>query len=1257
MKKFRLGLILWLMLAFLFVPCVGAEGENLLQNGDFSEVSGDMPTGWVTSAWVVDELYSRFSLQHDENVGNVIVIESDVENDARFEQVVSVEPDTVYEISGKIRADGVEGSIGANLSVADTFVYSDMLEDTGGEWFDVVMYVRTGENQKEMTLYARLGGYGGTATGRAEFAGLSVKKADPDAGVWVQELEEAQSSSGETGEAAGEISLSKALPILMMVLVLCAALWLLTRKYWKLTPFEEKETPWMPAVAVIFAAALAVRIVMAVSVYGYPNDIACWKGWSQLVYEEGFAGFYTAGEFADYPPVYIIVLYFIGILRNLFVLEYDSPLFLLLVKLPSIAADLLAGWLIFRAAAKRFTWQSALGFAALFLLNPAILLNASAWGQVDSILALFMAACLWMIWKNKWVEAAITFTVGLLFKPQMLFIAPLFLPGIVFYIRENTARRSLITAGKCLGAVAATALLIVLPFTGERPLTWIIDLYTSTTAGYPYASVNAANLASLFGGLWVEDSARVLGLSWKLWGIAGIVLAVIFTLLCVFKDKKRENLFFYGALLLAGIFTMAHGMHERYMFPALVLLAVSYALTGKKLHLAGFLAFSVTQFINMAVVLVNAHLPMNSMLVTLLSLMQSLIFFALAAAAACEAWGMDVEGKLSSLKLQEAQSVAVIGENTIPDGWLGSPAADKQAKSWDRWAIWVLTAVYAVVSLVYLGDVKVPETMATIMGGESFVVDLGENAPDVTGFWQYRTLSASGASIVIEESEDKNDWSQVKEIVLDSTAANDVFKWFTEPVTATCRYIRFSFPESFVRELEFALMDGEGKPIAIAGIEEINCRDENTPALLFDEQDRIPEAPSHLNSTYFDEIYHARTAWEHKEGLYPYEITHPPLGKIIIMAGISIFGMTPFGWRVAGAVFGVFMVPLIYALAKMLLKNGKLAFAAAFMLCWDFMHFAQTRIATIDVFAVFFILCMYLCMAKYLSLSHPEADRKRRALWLGGCGLAFGLGAATKWTCIYAGAGLAVLFFIDVGIGLARYIREKRKINPAPWTKTYIRQLVERLAFCVVFFIVIPLMIYAASYAPYMLGEGFDLSVVLDNQKYMLSYHTDLKDDHFFASPWYEWPTIVKPIWFYMNEYLPEGQMGSIASFGNPAVWWVGLIGILALIVKVVRQRARCWQDWFILVGFAAEFLPWVLVPRSTFIYHYFASVPFIILAAAAVFGSLARRWPKLNRVLPVYLVLVAVLFIVFYPVLSGLPISSEYGAWLKWMPTWYFTY
>ena len=38
-------------------------------------------------------------------------------------------------------------------------------------------------------------------------------------------------------------------------------------------------------------------------------------------------------------------------------------------------------------------------------------------------------------------------------------------------------------------------------------------------------------------------------------------------------------------------------------------------------------------------------------------------------------------------------------------------------------------------------------------------------------------------------------------------------------------------------------------------------------ATLIDEQRTVAAYPSYLNSTYFDEIYHARTAFEHLHGL------------------------------------------------------------------------------------------------------------------------------------------------------------------------------------------------------------------------------------------------------------------------------------------------------------------------------------------------------------------------------------------------------
>ncbi len=95
----------------------------------------------------------------------------------------------------------------------------------------------------------------------------------------------------------------------------------------------------------------------------------------------------------------------------------------------------------------------------------------------------------------------------------------------------------------------------------------------------------------------------------------------------------------------------------------------------------------------------------------------------------------------------------------------------------------------------------------------------------------------------------------------------------------------------------------------------------------------------------------------------------------------------------------------------------------------------------------------------------------------------------------------------------------------------------------------------------------------------------------------------------------------------------------------------------------ASSFLPWVLVPRSTYAYHFFATVPFIALAA----GRLVKYWEdsdalkrsekgltgksRVPRIKYIWIALVLVLFIVFYPVISGLEVPREYISALQWFP------
>ena len=91
-----------------------------------------------------------------------------------------------------------------------------------------------------------------------------------------------------------------------------------------------------------------------------------------------------------------------------------------------------------------------------------------------------------------------------------------------------------------------------------------------------------------------------------------------------------------------------------------------------------------------------------------------------------------------------------------------------------------------------------------------------------------------------------------------------------------------------------------------------------------------------------------------------------------------------------------------------------------------------------------------------------------------------------------------------------------------------------------------------------------------------------------------------------------------------------------------------------VVIGFASQFLPWVLVPRSTFIYHYFASVPFIIIASVLMLDAVRRRSPRAFDVAScTLLAAAAALFVMFYPLESGLPCARDYARHLRWFK-WY---
>jgi len=265
-------------------------------------------------------------------------------------------------------------------------------------------------------------------------------------------------------------------------------------------------------------------------------------------------------------------------------------------------------------------------------------------------------------------------------------------------------------------------------------------------------------------------------------------------------------------------------------------------------------------------------------------------------------------------------------------------------------------------------------------------------------------------------------------------------------------------------------------------------------------------------------------------------------------------------------------------------------------------------------------------------------------------GIAFGLGAASKWTAIYACAGIAVLFFGIMLVRYQEYYMQKERLNNIGFTSKFIKTGF----FCILAFIIIPLLIYALSYIPYLSTENTNgLKTIIDNQRDMYIYHskTVLGSEHPYASKWYTWPLIIKPVFYYSGtagENLYEG----ISAFGNPAVWWIGIGAVVANAVFAIFKNDK--KSIYLLVGYLSCLLPWVPIERTTYMYHYFPCVPFMVLMIGHCFEKLYYKSVKLEKkIFIVYAGVTVLLFVLFYPVLSGVGISAEYTNFLQWMKSW----
>ncbi|MBN2440415.1 MAG: phospholipid carrier-dependent glycosyltransferase [Spirochaetales bacterium] len=641
-----------------------------------------------------------------------------------------------------------------------------------------------------------------------------------------------------------------------------------------------------------------------------------------------------------------------------------------------------------------------------------------------------------------------------------------------------------------------------------------------------------------------------------------------------------------------------------------------------------------------------------------------------------------------------------------------------------------LTLIYAIVALTNLGSLTAPQTYwKPVSRGEDVVADLGK-VETIRRVYYYMGLPGGhgpDAKYEVDYSVDGQNWTHIATLGPDT-----IYYWYYKSTNVQARYIKLTVekPNSWLNEIVFTGEDIT-KPLPIekvytlSGTNPLSVGSINN---LFDEQDTFVSRPSHFTgmSPGFDEQYHARTAMEHIVFDDPYEDTHPPLGKLMMALGILTFGMTPFGWRFMGTLMGILMIPIMYAFGKDMFKKSEYAFFASFLMAVDFMHFTQTRIATIDSYGVFFIILMYFFMFKHYKMSFFTTDFKKTLIPLFLSGISFGLGVASKWIAVYSVAGLLIIGLFSIIRKGVEYSEMKRRLSSKTLKKdkeawNHVKQIVDKcpkyiiitiLLAVFVCFLIIPVILYFLAFVPLWFVPAINQSPrnptifhwVLETINGMIDYHSHVTQEHSYSSKWYEWPAMIRPMWYHVAHGLPAGQSQRLFAFGNPAIWWIGSfisipLGLFLvflgfrkrvstnlkeappnmkggkLIMTIIKDNRYKYEALFVsLLGFASQYVFWIIAPRKlTFIYHYFASVPFIILATVALIQIAKENlFPKIkaiqgnmgtftlyaaNGLIYAYILLALVLFIMFYPVISGIPFDAKYiSTFLKWLPGWYFS-
>lgn len=425
---------------------------------------------------------------------------------------------------------------------------------------------------------------------------------------------------------------------------------------------------------------------------------------------------------------------------------------------------------------------------------------------------------------------------------------------------------------------------------------------------------------------------------------------------------------------------------------------------------------------------------------------------------------------------------------------------------------------------------------------------------------------------------------------------------------------------------------------------------------------------------------------------------HPPLGKLILAYGGKLFGYRPdpsfiiksigdlypptvnfLALRKVSALFSVATVPMMYLVARALVLSRVASFFAAFQTLFCFLGIIEGRIIVMDSQLLFF---SEVTLLSGLALWRSRVGTSRRWVLLASTGVAAGLALSIKHTALGTPGLIAIVCFFGVhflpepltimecayagAIAIFTYSLPFYPYLTRPWSTgdkydKFMRGLPSFQRTIKGF----------ETYDPDAKRPSFVRMLVYMNLR-MLASNANVKKRHRWESDWYQWIVSWRGVLYYTlrEPKNPDGTKGRktiVYLVGNP----VGIILVLAsvgifigLTVTAVRLRRyqkpssrngfsmyNIYTGIFLLSGWLCNLMPYILVDRAAFLYHYMPGLFYGHLLASLLVDFL----PTKSRVVFVAIVCAALTaaFLYWAPWIYALPLTDKDHSALKLLPKW----